>query len=117
MIRKSITHVLFFSVLMMTSAVAFAIPAEVHHGLPWQQLQSVTIYPGSLKSNIERAAHELGWSQVVWNLPNDYRWTGVTVVRAGNLQDLLNQLLRDYPMQAVFYLGNHVLVIQPRTLK
>lgn len=75
------------------------------------------IYNGSLEENIKRIAREYGWRQVVWNVDNDYQWIGTTRIRATNLSSLLRQLLQDYPLQAVFYRGNHVLVIQPRTLK
>lgn len=76
-----------------------------------------TVYPGSLKKNIERIAAQFGWTQVVWNVPNDYQWVGQTNIRADKLPGLFTKLLKNYPVQAVFYKGNHILAISPRTLR
>lgn len=75
------------------------------------------MYSGSLRANIIRLAHEYGWKQVVWTLPNDYRWVGDTVVDADTLPATLRVVLQNYPVQAQMYSGNHVLVIVPRTLR
>ncbi len=75
------------------------------------------VYPGSLKENIERIASHYGWHHVVWDAPEDYRWVGYAQIHGENLSIILRQLLNDYPLQAVFYQGNHVLYIHPRTLK
>jgi hypothetical protein len=74
-----------------------------------------TFYPGSLKANIERIAARKGWAQVVWQPRYDYQWTGKTRFE-GDFPEMLSQVLRNYPLQAVFYQGNHVLVITPRNL-
>ncbi len=76
-----------------------------------------TVYPGSLKKNIEHIAGKYGWAQVVWNVPNDYQWVGQTTIRANDVPGLLTQLLKNYPVQAVFYKGNHILAISQRTLR
>lgn len=78
---------------------------------------TATVNPGSVKENIQRIAADWGWPQVVWNVPYDYRWVGTTQIRASSLAELLNTLLDGYPLQAVFYKGNHILVINPRILK
>ena len=75
------------------------------------------LYQGSLKNNITRLSHIYGWNNVVWDLSDDYRWVGTTGIVADSLQDALRKVLRDYPLQAVFYLGNRVLLIRPRTLQ
>ena len=80
-------------------------------------LAAIEIYPGSLKENVERIAAHYGWHQVVWDAPQDYRWVGYAQIQGENLSSVLRQLLADYPLQAVFYQGNHVLYIHPRTLK
>ncbi len=80
-------------------------------------LSSIQVYPGSLKENIERIAAHYGWHQVVWDAPQDYTWVGHAQIHGENLSSILKQLLDDYPLQAVFYQGNHVLYIHPRTLK
>ncbi|OGT67388.1 MAG: hypothetical protein A3J38_04875 [Gammaproteobacteria bacterium RIFCSPHIGHO2_12_FULL_45_9] len=75
----------------------------------------VTFYSGSLKENIEHAAAAFGWPQVVWVPAYDYQWVGDTTFNS-SLPALLKNVLHDYPLQAVFYEGNHVLVIIPRNL-
>lgn len=80
-------------------------------------LASIGVYPGSLKENIERIAAHYGWHQVVWDVPQDFKWVGYAQIHGDNLAAVLRQLLDDYPLQAIFYQGNHVLYIHPRTLK
>ncbi len=80
-------------------------------------LYTVEIYPGSLKENIERICAHYGWRQVVWDVPQDYRWVGKAQISGENLIAVLRKLLNDYPLQAVFYEGNHVIYIHPRTLR
>ena len=78
---------------------------------------SVALESGSLRANIERIAAQNGWEHVVWDLKNDYHWVGAVRITAGSLQGIMAQALANYPVQAVFYQGNHVLLIQPRTLR
>jgi hypothetical protein len=80
-------------------------------------LQSIGVYPGSLRENVERISAHYGWRQVIWDAPQDFRWVGFAQIQGDTLADVLRQLLNDYPLQAVFYQGNHVLYIHPRTLK
>lgn len=80
-------------------------------------LYSATLYTGSLKNNVTRIAAQYGWNQVVWDVPHDYVWTGNTRVTAPTLPLLFSKFLAKYPLQAVFYHGNHVLLIQQRTLR
>lgn len=78
------------------------------------------LYPGSLKGNIERLAMNHCWYVVKWKADSDFEWVGDergTDVRASNLQDALRKVLQKYPLQAQFYMGNHVLAIESRTLK
>lgn len=77
---------------------------------------SVTLTPGSLKVNIVRIAKKFGWQRVVWKPSNDYKWVGTTQVYGNSAQVIFRKILADYPLQAQFYLGNHILVIVPRTL-
>jgi len=72
------------------------------------------IYPGSLKKNVTRLANEFGWKHVVWNAKYDYQWIGTTRITANSLNEILNRILKRYPLQAVFYQGNHILAIEPR---
>lgn len=80
-------------------------------------LPAAEVYPGSLKENIERISAHYGWHHVVWDAPEDYHWVGYAQIQGENLSTILRQLLNDYPLQAVFFQGNHVLYIHPRTLK
>jgi outer membrane protein assembly factor BamB len=75
------------------------------------------MYPGSIRANIQRIAKQHGWKTVVWKSSDDYNWHGTAVVEGSSLADVMEKILLDYPLQADFYQGNHVLVIQPRTLK
>ena len=87
-----------------------------HHGTH-TRLHYVTLYPGSLKNNLVRIARAYGWKHIIWKSQEDYHWIGKIRVAANNLPDILRKLLKEYPLQADFYDGNHVLVIQPRTLQ
>lgn len=83
-----------------------------HHKKHW-----VTLYPGSLETNVIRLSKSLGWQHIIWLPSADYHWIGKVRVAANNLPDILRQILSDYPLQADFYVGNHVLVIKPRTIQ
>jgi hypothetical protein len=76
-----------------------------------------TFYPGSLKYNIERASRAYGWANVVWKPGYDFHWVGKARVYGSDLQAVLRSVLRDYPLQAIFYQANHILVIAPRNNK
>lgn len=84
---------------------------------PNQGVLSATLLPGSIKTNVERIAAQYGWPHVVWNDAYDYNWVGETEIRANSFSGLLSQILRNYPLQAVLYHGNHILAIYPRVLK
>ncbi len=75
-----------------------------------------TFYPGSLRENITALANECGWHTVVWEPDYDYQWVGLTRFNQQNIKQILGRVLSDFPLQATFYNGNHVLVISPREL-
>jgi hypothetical protein len=75
-----------------------------------------TLYPGSIKSNLVRVAHRFGWNTVVWTPSEDYLWVGHTRICAISVQALFDRIMIRYPLQAQFYMGNHVLAIVPRNL-
>lgn len=115
---------LFFSVLFMAGAMLcqtaiangakagqYAGPYYGKHPSPKQ----VILYPGSLKTNVENIARQYGWNRVIWDSPNDYHWVAYTKIRQTRVQDVMRVVLVNYPLKAVFYEGNHVLVIKPRT--
>ena len=77
---------------------------------------SITLNTGSLKSILTTVAKHYGWNIVVWQLPNDYQWIGHVTVQADNVPDLMRKILADFPVQAVFYQGNHVVVFKARSI-
>jgi hypothetical protein len=83
------------------------------------KLFSITaaLTPGSLKANIERVAKENGWHTVVWNARDDFNWVAYAKIRKQNLVAIMESILDGYPLQAVFYQGNRVLVIEARTMR
>jgi hypothetical protein len=117
---------------MATSSVmaALALPAPVLHErsavltngqLPKPILShkiqiGAHLAPGSLQANVRSLAKQFGWNQVIWNVPNDYEWVGDVTISAPTFKEILAKVLTNYPLQAIFYHGNHVLVISPRTL-
>ncbi len=94
-------------------------PSQYSHHAPsyFSGTYSAHLYSGSLKENVTRIANQYGWTKVVWSLPHDYQWVGDTHVTADSMSGLFGKFLANYPLQAVFYKGNHVLLIQPRTLR
>ncbi len=76
----------------------------------------VAVYPGSLKANVLRLARVYGWKQFIWLPAEDYHWIGNVRINAKDLPSVLGKILENYPLQANFYAGNHVLVIKPRTI-
>lgn len=79
------------------------------------KIYHVTIHPGSLQATMQRLAKKFHW-RLVWKVPNDYSWTGEVTLSGPDLPTILDQLLKDFPVQARFYQGNHVLLITPRSL-
>ncbi len=75
------------------------------------------VYPGSLKANVTRIANLNGWHKVIWTMPYDYKWVASeTRFVAPSLAQGFEQLLAPYPVQAIFYKGNHVLVLKARNV-
>lgn len=102
-----------FTVILAT--ILFISPAwgNTHHTLT---MRSVTLYSGSLKNNITRIAKAFGWNKVVWNVPEDYNWIGTTTLHSQSIVKMMQKILNNFPLQARFYEGNHILAIAPRTL-
>jgi len=67
---------------------------------------------GSLKENIEHIMHRYHW-KVVWKAPYDYNFDGRVV--GTSLPNVIEKLLRPFPLQAQMYMSNRTLAIVPRT--
>jgi hypothetical protein len=76
--------------------------------------QTVILYSGSLRDNLSRIAKLYSWKKLVWLPESDYQWVGQVTMREQSIESLFQKILYEYPVQAVFYRGNHVLVIRPR---
>jgi hypothetical protein len=117
---------LFHSVLIIT-LITFISPAIFANGVaPSKKVPyygklpapiMVALVPGSLKANIIRISHQYGWHKVIWDSQYDYSWESYTKIRRNRLQDILSMILANYPLQAIFYTGNNIVVIKPRTLR
>lgn len=90
---------------------------HIHRHVKHTGLITATTTPGTIRDNVEHIAHQYGWQQVIWSSCKNFRWVSKTRITAPDLKGIMRKLLEGYPLQAVFYNGNHVLVIRPRTLK
>lgn len=114
MVVKILSCVLFCALMVMQlPLLAAPSPLPVPAVAP---VRSTTLQPGPLRAQLTEIAQQWGWQQVVWQLPHDYQWYGHVQFKAGTLPILFSKLLAPYPIQAVFYQGNHVLVFVPRRI-
>lgn len=66
---------------------------------------------GSLKENIERIMDRYHW-KVVWKAPYDYNFDGR--VTGTSLPNVMEKLLKPFPLQAVLYMSNRTMTVVPR---
>lgn len=66
---------------------------------------------GSLKENLERIMDRYHW-KVVWQVPYDYNFDGR--VTGSSLPNVIEKLLKPFPLQAVLYMSNRTMTILPR---
>lgn len=66
---------------------------------------------GSLKENLERIMGRYHW-KVIWKAPYDYNFDGR--VTGSSLPNVVEKLLRPFPLQAVMYMSNRTVAIIPR---
>jgi hypothetical protein len=66
---------------------------------------------GSLKENLERIMGRYHW-KVVWKAPYDYNFDGK--VTGSSLPNVVEQLLKPFPLQAVMYMSNRTIAVVPR---
>jgi len=66
---------------------------------------------GSLKENIERIMDRYHW-KVVWKAPYDYNFDGR--VTGSSLPNVMEKLIKPFPLQAVLYMSNRTMLVEPR---
>jgi hypothetical protein len=66
---------------------------------------------GSLKENIERIMDRYHW-KVIWKAGYDYNFDGR--VTGTSLPNVMEKLLKPFPLQAVLYMSNRTMTIEPR---
>lgn len=66
---------------------------------------------GSLKENIERIMDRYHW-KVIWKAPYDYNFDGR--VTGASLPNVMEKLLKPFPLQAVLYMSNRTMTVEPR---
>ncbi len=66
---------------------------------------------GSLKENLERIMGRYHW-KVIWKAPFDYNFDGR--VTGASLPNVVEKLLKPFPLQAVMYMSNRTLAVVPR---
>lgn len=67
---------------------------------------------GSLKENIERIMDRYHW-KVVWKAPYDYNFDGR--VTGSSLPDVMEKLLKPFPLQARLYMSNRTMIVGARS--
>lgn len=67
---------------------------------------------GSVKQNLERIMGRYQW-RVVWKAPYDFNFDGK--VTGTSLPNVIEKLLKPFPLKAVMYLSNRTLAVVPRT--
>lgn len=68
---------------------------------------------GSLKENVERIMDRYHW-KVLWKVPYDYNFDGR--VTGSSLPNVIEKLLRPFPLQAVLYMSNRTMTVMPRKM-
>ena len=68
---------------------------------------------GSLKENIERIMDRYHW-KVVWKAPYDYNFDGR--VTGSSLPNVMEKLLKPFPLKAVLYMSNRTMTIEARNV-
>jgi hypothetical protein len=68
---------------------------------------------GSVKENLERIMSRYHW-RVIWKAPYDYNFDGR--VTGSSLPNVIEKLLKPFPLQAVMYMSNRTIAVFPRDL-
>lgn len=67
---------------------------------------------GSLKENLERIMDRYHW-KVLWKAPFDYNFDGR--VTGSSLPNVIQKLLKPFPLQATLYMSNRTMVVSSRS--
>ncbi len=73
----------------------------------------LTIYPGTLKSNLERLMKGNAYA-MLWLTKYDYPVIGKAIISGKTFNEALNKLLENYPVRATFYKQNHIMTVVER---
>ena len=65
---------------------------------------------GSLKENLERIMGRYHW-RVIWKAPYDYNFDGR--VTGSSLPNVIEKLIKPFPLRAVMYMSNRTLTVAP----
>ncbi len=112
--------IIFSSFLILLAASAHAqfysttLPSSPPSSEATQQTIEITLEPGSLKDNLMRIAGKEGWGQIIWAPTYDYVWPTQTTFMVNDLESALSQILAPYPLKALVYPHDRVIVIQPK---
>lgn len=66
---------------------------------------------GSLKENLERIMDRYHW-KVIWKAPYDYNFDGR--VTGSSLPNVVEKLLKPFPLKATLYMSNRTMTVTPR---
>lgn len=66
---------------------------------------------GSLKENLERIMDRYHW-KVIWKVPYDYNFDGR--VTGTSLPNVIEKLLKPFPLQAQMYMSNRTMTVTTR---
>ncbi|MEO8400601.1 MAG: TcpQ domain-containing protein [Gammaproteobacteria bacterium] len=66
---------------------------------------------GSLKENLERIMDRYHW-KVIWKVPYDYNFDGR--VTGTSLPNVIEKLLKPFPLQAQMYMSNRTMTVTQR---
>jgi hypothetical protein len=66
---------------------------------------------GSLKENLERIMHRYRW-RIIWKAPYDFNFDGR--VTGSSLPDVVEKILKPFPLKATLYMSNRTMIVTPR---
>lgn len=67
---------------------------------------------GSLKENLERIMDRYHW-RIIWKAPYDFNFDGR--ITGSSLPDVIEKILKPFPLKATLYMSNRTMIVTPRT--